>query len=311
MLNLQAIGLEPSPGSGLSKNVQDGPNKIFVGGLPYHLTDKQVLEVLETFGPLKAFHLVRDSQNPAVSKGYAFCEYFDPNLTSFVVDKLHGLAIGEGKSLTVKIASGSDNGRGGGAASVVPAPAAIGSRHPPTSGPGVGMPPAMQGTMVSVPMHGGMGMGMGGMMGMGMGMGAPPPPNPYPVGYGIGPTGAQPYPAAPLPIAVAPHVPTVNSKVLRLANMVTSMELQDDQEYMDIKQDVWEECSQYGKLVHIVIPRAKEGFPKAAEGLIFVEFETPYGAAQASRALMGRRFSDRLVEVMFFDENLYSRKIYT
>lgn len=40
-------------------------------------------ELLTSFGPLKAFNLVKDSAT-GLSKGYAFCEYVDPNVTDQV-----------------------------------------------------------------------------------------------------------------------------------------------------------------------------------------------------------------------------------
>jgi splicing factor U2AF subunit len=64
----------------VSNIVLDSPYKIFIGGLPTHLTADQVKELLSSFGQLKAFNLVVD-QNTGVSKGYAFCEYLDPSLT--------------------------------------------------------------------------------------------------------------------------------------------------------------------------------------------------------------------------------------
>lgn len=39
----------------------------------------QVKELLTSFGPLKAFNLVKDSAT-GLSKGYAFCEYVDVNV---------------------------------------------------------------------------------------------------------------------------------------------------------------------------------------------------------------------------------------
>jgi len=42
-----------------------------------------VKELLTSFGPLKAFNLVKDSAT-GLSKGYAFCEYVDPNVTDQV-----------------------------------------------------------------------------------------------------------------------------------------------------------------------------------------------------------------------------------
>ncbi|CAI9294810.1 unnamed protein product [Lactuca saligna] len=68
-LNLAAAGLTPGGIGGA-----EGPNRIFVGGLPYHFTEVQIRELLESFGPLRGFDLVkdRDTEN---SKGYGLCVY--------------------------------------------------------------------------------------------------------------------------------------------------------------------------------------------------------------------------------------------
>lgn len=46
----------------------------------------QVKELLTSFGPLKAFNLVKDSAT-GLSKGYAFCEYVDLNISDQVISK--------------------------------------------------------------------------------------------------------------------------------------------------------------------------------------------------------------------------------
>jgi splicing factor U2AF subunit len=51
----------------VSTNVPDSINKIFVGGLPTYLDENQVMELLKSFGELKAFNLVRENGN-GVSK---------------------------------------------------------------------------------------------------------------------------------------------------------------------------------------------------------------------------------------------------
>lgn len=43
----------------------------------------QVKELLTSFGPLKAFNLVKDGAT-SLSKGYAFCEYVDVGATDQV-----------------------------------------------------------------------------------------------------------------------------------------------------------------------------------------------------------------------------------
>ena len=95
-INSAAVGI-------VSNNVGDGPGKVFVGGLPYHLMEDQVKELLTVFGPLKSFHLVRDPGVPT-SKGYGFCEYNDNITTQTAIAGLNGLAVGD-KTLTVRLAT--------------------------------------------------------------------------------------------------------------------------------------------------------------------------------------------------------------
>ena len=56
-LNLVAIGLTPGGGSGLDAN-----ERVFVGGLPYYLSEDQCRELLGSFGPIKSFDLVKDRE---------------------------------------------------------------------------------------------------------------------------------------------------------------------------------------------------------------------------------------------------------
>ena len=45
---------------GQTTAVPDTPNKIFIGGLPVYLNEEQVVELLKSFGELRAFNLVKD-----------------------------------------------------------------------------------------------------------------------------------------------------------------------------------------------------------------------------------------------------------
>lgn len=51
-------------------------------------SSSQVKELLTSFGPLKAFNLVKDSAT-SLSKGYAFCEYVDVNISNQVIIQHH------------------------------------------------------------------------------------------------------------------------------------------------------------------------------------------------------------------------------
>lgn len=234
--NLSALGV-------VSTNVSEGPGKIFVGGLPYHLTEEEIKELLSAFGPLKSFHLVKDA-GATLSKGYAFCEYADLENTHVACQGLNGLQVGD-KTLTVRVATQSN------------APPA-----PSTSF-------AFNGTSSQA--------------------------NPY-----VPPPQLQMQPAN-----LADKTPT---KVIILKNMVTVEELQDDQEFGDICEDVKEECSQHGKVLSVLIPRVKENYPKQCEGSVFVEFELPEVARAAALSLSGRKFAGRTVDVDYFDETKFANR---
>lgn len=44
----------------VSTTVPDTPNKVYIGSLPTYLNDEQVMELLKSFGELKAFNLVKE-----------------------------------------------------------------------------------------------------------------------------------------------------------------------------------------------------------------------------------------------------------
>ncbi|KAG9001209.1 hypothetical protein FRB90_011655 [Tulasnella sp. 427] len=87
----------------VSTIVPDSPNKIFVGGLPTYLNDEQVMELLKSFGELKAFNLVKDSST-GLSKGFAFFEYVDSTSTDLAIQGLNGMELGD-RYLVVQRAS--------------------------------------------------------------------------------------------------------------------------------------------------------------------------------------------------------------
>ncbi len=74
--------------------------QVFCGGLPYTLTETEVKELLAVYGPLRAFHLVKDKDSNQ-SKGFCFFEYVNPVVTDEAVKGLNGLEI-RGKTLTVR-----------------------------------------------------------------------------------------------------------------------------------------------------------------------------------------------------------------
>ncbi|PIM98807.1 Splicing factor U2AF, large subunit (RRM superfamily) [Handroanthus impetiginosus] len=97
-LNLAAAGLTPG-----MIGEAEGADRIFLGGVPYYFSEAQIKELLESFGPLRGFDLVKD-RDTGNSKGYGFCIYKDPSVTDVACAALNGLKVGD-KTLTVRRAT--------------------------------------------------------------------------------------------------------------------------------------------------------------------------------------------------------------
>jgi hypothetical protein len=72
------------------------------------------------------------------------------------------------------------------------------------------------------------------------------------------------------------------SKVICVKNMVTMKELEDDDEFDDLYDDVLHECKNYGKVNSVKIPRPDpQGVVVSGLGKVFVEYTTRDGATFA------------------------------
>jgi splicing factor U2AF subunit len=263
-VNKAALGI-------VSGQVVDGPNKVFIGGLPYHLKDEQVKELLGAFGQLKSFRLVRESGSET-SKGYGFFEYLDPSVTAMAVEGLNGMPVGD-KSLTVKMAENPMHGGTSAAAQATAAQQALANQS------------LAFGALAAQ-------MQMGNM-----------PPGLEALGAADGSSDLGTVPTAPRPYYEKDvRVNSVNCTLV-LMHMVTSEELMDDEEFGDIVEDVTEECGQYGKVENLWIPRVKDDYPDDRQGNIYVEFDCTASAQKAKQALAGRKFSERTVMVDWFVNN--------
>jgi len=93
VLDLAALGI-------ISTKVEDGPTKVFVGGLPKEFSEEQVKNLLLRYGKLKSFHLVKDPQG-VQSRGFAFCEFADEKGVQNALKFLNGMKVGT-RSINVR-----------------------------------------------------------------------------------------------------------------------------------------------------------------------------------------------------------------
>ena len=93
-------------------------NKLYVGGLPYSVTDAQLEEVFSAHGTVESARVITDRMSGR-SRGFGFVEMSSPEEAEEAMQKLNGTDL-EGRTLTVNEArpqqprSGGGGGGGGG-----------------------------------------------------------------------------------------------------------------------------------------------------------------------------------------------------
>ncbi|XP_027363546.1 RNA-binding protein 39-like isoform X1 [Abrus precatorius] len=119
----------------------------------------------------------------------------------------------------------------------------------------------------------------------------------------IGNSGIIPAPVLPAQVMPTPVVEPVGSpsECLLLKNMFDpSTETEPDFD-MDIKEDVEEECSKYGRVKHIFVDKHSAGF-------VYLRFETVEAASAAQRAMHMRWFARRSISAVFMQPQSYEAK---
>ncbi|OMO92736.1 hypothetical protein COLO4_17365 [Corchorus olitorius] len=106
-----------------------------------------------------------------------------------------------------------------------------------------------------------------------------------------------------LPTNDVPTIDTIGvpSECLLLKNMFDPERETEPDFDLDIKEDVQEECSKYGKLKHIFVDRDSAGF-------VYLRFEDTQGAMNAQRNLHGRWFAAKMITATFMAPETYEAK---
>nr|XP_039271712.1 poly(U)-binding-splicing factor PUF60-like [Styela clava]XP_039271713.1 poly(U)-binding-splicing factor PUF60-like [Styela clava] len=96
---------------------------------------------------------------------------------------------------------------------------------------------------------------------------------------------------------------SVTSKIMKLCNMVSVEEIDED-----LEAEVTEECGKFGVVKKVIIYKEKQGEEDDAPCIvkIFVEFELSSSTATAVESLNNRWFGGRQIEATLFSESNYS-----
>lgn len=78
------------------------PRKLFVGNLPFRMTDAELEEMFAPFGEIVSVKIITDRQTGR-SKGFAFVEYAAEDAAEKAIEALHGQDV-DGRALVVNVA---------------------------------------------------------------------------------------------------------------------------------------------------------------------------------------------------------------
>ncbi|KAL0365686.1 UNVERIFIED_CONTAM: RNA-binding protein 39 [Sesamum angustifolium] len=109
--------------------------------------------------------------------------------------------------------------------------------------------------------------------------------------------------ALSIPALTGPPMDTIGapSECLLLKNMFDpSSEAEPDFD-LDIKEDVQDECSKFGRLKHIYVEKNSAGF-------VYLRFENAESAIAAQHALHGRWFAGKMITATFMLHHDYEAK---
>jgi len=87
-------------------------NKLYVGGLPYEITDDRLQEIFSAHGTVESSRVITDRETGR-SRGFGFVEMSSQEEAQQAIDKLNGTDL-EGRSLTVNEAKPKEQRSGGG-----------------------------------------------------------------------------------------------------------------------------------------------------------------------------------------------------
>ncbi|CAG7911619.1 unnamed protein product [Brassica rapa] len=269
-------------GSGPSGPVD---RKLYVGNLHYNMTELQLRQIFEQFGPIELVQMPYDLVS-GQCKGYGFIQFAQFEHSKAAQTALNGQLEIAGRTIKVSFVSEHigtqdanpksadfDDDDGNGLALNAQTRVQLMQKLDRTGvaanivGPfGV---PALNGTALNQP-------------GMNPGF----------------PTSVLPTTAIPAFVTEPVGQP---SQCLLLKNMfdpATETELDFDEE---IEDDVGQECSKYGQVNHIYVDKKSAGF-------VYLRFESVQAAAAAQRAMHMRWFAQKMISATFMPPNEYEAK---
>ncbi|KAJ7956952.1 RNA-binding protein 39 [Quillaja saponaria] len=274
---------------GLAGPYGAGDRKLYVGNLHFNMTETQLREIFEPFGPVELVQLPLDLET-GHCKGFGFVQFSHIEHAK-AAQSLNGKLEIAGR--IIKVSSVTDH---------------VGSQDITSKSAdfdddegGLSLNAQSRAMLMKKLDRSGIASSIAGSIGGPMLNGSAPTPQAISL-----PIGGQPVLSTPaLPTQMIPNQAAepvgTPSECLLLKNMFDPTTETEPDFDMDIKEDVEEECSKYGRVKHIYVDKHSAGF-------VYLQFDTVEGASAAQRAMHMRWFARKLISALFLHPQVYEAK---
>uniref|UniRef100_A0A5B7AU51 Putative RNA-binding protein 39 n=1 Tax=Davidia involucrata TaxID=16924 RepID=A0A5B7AU51_DAVIN len=260
--------------------------KLYVGNLHFNMTEFQLKQIFEAFGTVELVQLPTDPET-GHCKGFGFVQFAQLEHAK-AAESLNGKLEIAGR--TIKVSSVTDHVG-------VQDSGAKTADFDDDDGGGLSLNAQSRAMLMQKLDRSGFTTSFGGSIGVPVHNGSAP--NQQAVSLPVN------GPAAALQgqiVASLASEPIGNpSECLLLKNMFDPATETEPEFDLDIKEDVQDECSNYGRVKHIYVDKNSAGY-------VYLRFDTVEGAASAQRAMHKRWFARRLISAVFLQPYEYDAK---
>jgi len=244
----------------IAAQAESCPLRLYVGNLHANVSERNLQEIFSAFGPVESVNLHKDPVT-GQPKGFAFVNYRNAQDGKMAMDQLNGYEVA---GMSIKVGLVSETAGGNGDDNL-------------EEGAGVALTAASRAQLMQRLQR--------------------------------DPNAAAAVPAPALPAApVVPNdglnhdpgctIAPMPQCCILLKNMFDPRTETSPSFGEDIKEDVGEECSKYGQVLHIDVDTRSAGF-------VFVKFDSTQAAAAAKGNLENRWFNQKMITAAFLLEGSY------
>ncbi|KAG4212009.1 hypothetical protein ERO13_A02G137200v2 [Gossypium hirsutum] len=264
--------------------------KLYVGNLHFNMTEMQLRQIFEPFGPVELVQLPLDLET-GQCKGFGFVQFAQLEHAKAAQSALNGKLEIAGR--TIKVSSVTDH-------VVTQDTAAKSADFDDDDGGGLALNAQSRALLMRKLDRSGIATSITGSLGAPLLNGSAP--NPQAVTLPVNGQAAYPTPILP-PIMSTTALDSVGqpSECLLLKNMFDPATETEPDFDLDIKEDVEEECSKYGRVKHIYVD-------KNSAGCVYLRFDSAEAAGKAQRAMHMRWFAGRSISALFMQPQEYEAR---